>query len=72
MQPYAGTYREVFRSALHGPRLAMAAARSLRQWNRNRKAWQVAYWSSTQWAVNHQAYQTIPGTVARLQHSPGR
>ena len=66
VQAYAGTYREVFRRALSGPRLALAAARSLRQWNRNRKAWQVAYWSSTQWAVNHHEYQTIPGTVARL------
>jgi hypothetical protein len=65
---YPETYREAFSRRLSGLNLAMAAARSLRQWNRNRQAWQVAYWSSTQWAVDHRFYATIPGTVPRLRH----
>jgi hypothetical protein len=68
---YPGTYREVFRRRLRGAELALAAFRTIRQWNRNRSAWRVACWSSTQWAVNYDLYHTIPGTVARLREFAG-
>ena len=67
MELYPGTYREVFRERLHGGKLALAALRAIKQWNRNRSAWRVACWSNTQWEIDYRLYQTIPGTVARLR-----
>ena len=63
---YPGTYRTLFGRQLRGVRLALAAARAVRQWNRNRRAWRVACWSNTHWAVDHRLYHTIPGAAARL------
>ena len=67
LELYPGTYREVFRRQLRGPRVALSALRAVRQWNRNRAAWRVACWSNTQWDVDYRVYHTIPGTVERLQ-----
>jgi hypothetical protein len=63
---YPETYRTLFGRRLRGLRLALAAARAVRQWNRNRAAWRVACWSNTHWAVDHRLYHTIPGAAARL------
>ena len=67
LELYPGTYREVFRRRLRGGQWALAALRAIRQWNRNRSAWRVPFWSNTEWAIDYRLYHTIPGTVARLR-----
>jgi hypothetical protein len=63
---YPGTYRDVLGHRLRGLSLVAATARALRHGNRNRWAWQVAYSSTSQMAVQHELYSTAPGTVLRL------
>ncbi len=67
LELYPGTYRDVFRQRLHGGQLALAALRAVRQWNRNRSAWQAPCWPSMQWDIDYRVYHTIPGTVVRLR-----
>jgi NRPS condensation-like uncharacterized protein len=67
LELYPGTYREVFGPRLRPLHLAAATLRSLRQWNRNRAARQVAYLSASQMAVSYELYSTAPGTVSRLR-----
>ena len=67
LELYPATYREIFGRRLRGLPLALAAARSLGRWRRNRTAWQVAYASVTQMAVGYQLYATAPGTVAQVR-----
>lgn len=64
---YPGTYREVFSHRLRPLDLAAATLRSLKLWNRNRSARQVAYSSAAQMAVSCELYSTAHGTVPHLR-----
>ena len=44
---YPATYRKAFGHHFGKLKLAAAAMRSMRRWNRNRMAWRVACWSNT-------------------------
>ena len=67
LELYPETYREAFGRRLHGVRLAMAVARSVRRWRRERSAWQASYSSATHMAVDYQLLSTAPGTVGQLR-----
>ena len=66
LELYPETYREAFGRRLRGVRLAMAVARAVRRWRRDRSAWQAPYSSATHMAVDYQLLATAPGTVGRL------